>query len=124
MMNRLGQVLSEFMLTTLLVLLPLLGGGVWWFKLEWNRSKCAYETFFKARQQLIASRQWVDYRQTCGTITEKIQLTPLEELDQNKGALDFQDAIQEASQLWEHASQSWSSSPQLDSTESFTESGI
>ena len=109
-MNRSGQALSEFLIITLLLLFPLMGGGVWWFNLEWNRSKCAYETFFKARQILIRTARTGDYSQTCGErIQEHIHLLPLEDLDQNKGGLDLGDVTSEASQLWEQASHSWSS---------------
>ena len=99
-----GQVLIEFNLSLLLILLPLLFGVFLWFHLEWNRSKCAYESFFRARRELIQTQKSVHYLQVCAEIKETIHLEPLEELDQNKGPLHPSDLIKEVSQLSAQAS--------------------
>ena len=104
-MEQRGQVLLEFNLSLLLILLPLVFGATLWFHLEWSRSKCAYEAFFTARQQLIQTRSTVDYEQHCSSITENIHLEDLESLDQDKGALSLPDLMNEASRLSEDASQ-------------------
>ena len=104
-MNQRGQLLIEFNLAILLVLIPLLFGGGIWFMLELNRTRCAYLTFFEARKALIRKNTAVHLEKACGrTIHEEIDLVPLESLDQNKGELGIGDYLDQASRLWGDAS--------------------
>ena len=103
-MNRQGQVLIEFPIVLGLVVLPLLLGCATWFVLEFDRSKCAYLGFFQARRELILTGQAVHLSKTCGAVQEKIELSDLESLDQDKGGLTLGDSLKAASQLWEGAS--------------------
>ena len=117
-----GQALTEFSLALILILIPFICGGAYWFCLEFYRSKCAYETFFRARQQLIQKNHLVRLTQTCGKVQEQIQLKSLEDLDLNKGALTPVDALKEVSQLWGDVLQFLPHSQDSDSSTSSNES--
>lgn len=113
-----GQVTLEFGLATGLILIPLILGGSLWFSLELNRSKCAYQAFSRAREQLILTQRAVDTRVYCDPITQTLHLENLEALDLKKNGLDLKDMVMEASALWEELSSSLPRSQGSDCTES------
>ena len=117
-MNRRGQVLIEFPIVILFVVLPLVFGGGTWFWLEFDRSKCAWLGFFQARRELILTGKSVHHPLTCGRIREEINLSDLESLDQNKGGLSLHDYENQASQLWGAASSWYQQFPGSGSTKS------
>ncbi|MBC7397968.1 MAG: hypothetical protein H7333_11040 [Bdellovibrionales bacterium] len=120
MLNQKGQFLAEFSLVSLLVMVPLMTGGIAWFCLEMNRAKCAYQVFYQARKQLIIENRSVDWRQSCGSIQEFIHLSALEDLDHNKGALGPADMGKVVSQFSADASHSLQRLQELGSSRSST----
>ena len=109
-----GQILLEFNLALLLVVLPLLAGALAWYTSEWSRSKCAHQTFNQARAKLIQTNLAVELTSQCAPMSETVKLVPLDTLDQNGGGLDVGDAVREASRLLEDASSFVSSSSPSD----------
>jgi hypothetical protein len=95
--------LAEFSLTLLFLIIPLVGGGAYWLKIEWNRIQCANSTFSKARRELIQTGREVRIVQTCGggssRVSETVHLLPLEDLDHSKAALGIGELIREGSPL-------------------------
>ena len=106
-MNREGQFLVEFNLVMAFLVFPLSIGGSRWFYSELNRSKCAFESFVRARNQLISTNQLTQTTAVCGDVHETIRLLPLENLDHNKGSISIADFQSTASQLLEDASRSY-----------------
>ena len=121
-MNQRGQVFIEFILSLLLVGIPLIMIMILCFDQEWNLSQCAFKSFFYARQELITTQAPVDHVHQCETVSEKTKLLPLEALDQNKGMLWFTDLTSEASRLSEDASSWLHSSHGQDSSDPYLKS--
>ena len=104
MKNNKGQFIAEFTLVGMLIMFPLLTGGIAWYCLEMNRAQCAYQGFSIARKRLLRENRTIDLVQTCESIHERIHLSPLEDLDHNKGGLGVSDLSKEVSQASEDAS--------------------
>jgi hypothetical protein len=100
-------VISEFSLSTLLILIPLLTGGAAWFNWEYDKSKCAFQSFANSRREMIATEEKSTVPIQIGSMKEAIELLPLESLDQGEDGLSFSDLGTEASQLSEDASRSY-----------------
>ncbi len=62
-----------------LLMIPLLIGGLRWAKTEMEKTESAFQTFKKARMQMIETSQPVELN--------GITIKPLEDLDQNKKSL-------------------------------------
>ncbi len=100
-MNQRGQSLIEFNLVSILILTPLLAGGMGWGVREFKRFECAYKSFTEARSRLILTHAVSRVDEDCGSgIRESITLLPLESLDLKKGGLGLSDWEREATQLW------------------------
>ena len=95
----------EFILGILIVLLPLSYFLGFWFYIQEKKTQCALITFQQARIQLLRTHTSVNHSLRCGPTFERIHLSTLEDLDQNKGELGIRDLLNEASQLSERLSQ-------------------
>jgi len=82
-LNNKGQSFIEAMMVMGFIFLPITIGGLKWAKKEWDKTESAYTTFKKARVRLIQTQKPVNI--------DGISLLPLEDLDQDKGALDLDD---------------------------------
>lgn len=103
--DRSGQVMIEFILGIVIVLLPLSFLLGFWFYIQEKKTQCALIVFQQARIQLLRTHASVDHSLRCGPTFEHIHLSSLEDLDQNKGGLGIQDLLDEVSQLSERLSQ-------------------
>ena len=103
-MNHKGQTLTEFLFVLTLIVFPLTTGGLLWFRMEFNKSKVAFQIYSEARQKMIQTQtqQVISFRQ--GEAEDTITLLPLEDLDLQKSGLSPRDLGQQAIQLWEGAS--------------------
>jgi len=110
--------LTEFSVTTLLILIPLITGGISWFDWELNKSNCAFQSYAQARRELISKNVTVSFPIEIGGMSEKVTLVPLEALDSGPKGLAFSDLSKEVSQLSEDASRSYRRLRELDSTKS------
>ena len=111
-----GQALIEFSLVSLLIILPFAIGAFTWYQLMWDKTRCSNDAFFLARAKLIQTHQPVNEVKECGSITQSIGLSSLEDLDHNKGSLGINDGMKEVSQLLESASRLRSSLRPSDSS--------
>jgi hypothetical protein len=85
-----GQTVTEFLLSSGLVLITLVGAG-WMLHVEWHRAKCAYLVFQSAHTRLVGSialtssvvkitedDQGVNAEAECGKASETVHLNKLE----------------------------------------------
>ena len=94
----------EFLVGIAIVVLPLSLLLCGWFYTQQKKTECALQAFRQARIQLLRTGRSVDRRQICGPIEERIRLSSLEDLDQDKGALGLGDLMNEVSRLSERLS--------------------
>ncbi len=108
-MNVAGQVLNEALLAFSLIVAPLLFFGGHWGVLEFERSRCALQTFIQARERLIKEGIPIVETSKCEAMVEqKVALKSLESLDFESISLRGKELERKALQLWEPL---WSSLP-------------
>jgi hypothetical protein len=95
--------IAEWSLATLLMLVPLITGGVSWFNWELKKADVAFQSYANARSELIATAKNVSFWVQIGSMQENVALVPLESLDLGPSGLTLSDLGDEVSQLSEDA---------------------
>jgi len=97
-MNQEGQSTIEGMLVIGAILVPLMIASLHWVRIEWNRCEKAFQDYKQARIRMIRTERKAEI--------QGLEILPLEDLDQDKGALDPGDLLKEASHLLDSLSSS------------------
>lgn len=98
--NTAGQATIEGILALGLVLIPSVAAIGYVFRSDWEKTRCAYQSYRQARSTLIATGSTVRFQQSCGSVREELTLLPLESLDLDRGGLDLGDLREEVSRSW------------------------
>ena len=82
-----GQVTAEALISLAFLVVPVLVLSLMWFGKQLNRTECTYQSFLRAREQLIQTQKTVIFGSNCmaygQNITEEIRLEPLDLIQSN-----------------------------------------